>query len=144
MKTSELITEQWLSIISQLAELGCRRVTLIGGEPLVRPDVSELIYHVKKEGMSCLLATNGILVPKRIDDLKDLSALVLSLDSAGPANDEVRGEGVFEAAKEAIRAAKNAGIPIKINSVLSVHTAPGLESFLEFLESKDLSVKPLV
>jgi MoaA/NifB/PqqE/SkfB family radical SAM enzyme len=140
LETPELATEQWKSIISQLADLGCRRVTLLGGEPLIRPDVADLIRHAREKGMSCLLSTNGLLVPEKINELKDLSAIVLSLDAAGPANDEVRGEGVFEAAKEAVAAAKDAGIPIKINSVLSANSAPHLESFLEFLEDYDLSV----
>jgi MoaA/NifB/PqqE/SkfB family radical SAM enzyme len=139
MKTSELTTEEWLSIISQLADLGCRRVTLLGGEPLVRTDIAAMIRHAREKGMSCLLSTNGILVPERINELKDLSAIVLSLDSAGPSNDKVRGKGVFDAAKEAIIAAKDAGIPIKINSVLSMATALELDSFLEFLDEYDLT-----
>jgi MoaA/NifB/PqqE/SkfB family radical SAM enzyme len=79
-----------------------------------------------------------VLVPRRIDALHGIDTLVLSLDAPGPANDAVRGEGVFAAVVRAIEAARAAGIPVKLNAVLSRDTAGQLDALLAFAERQDL------
>ena len=138
LKTPELATEQWLAVIDQLADLGCRRVAISGGEPLVRPDVGEIIARVREQGMSCTMTSNGLLVKRWIDELQLLNSLTLSLDAVGPANDEVRGEGVFDAVKDAIAVAKGVGISVKVNVVPSSKTAHLLDDLLEFIDKQDL------
>ncbi len=127
-------------MVDELAGLGCRRVGILGGEPLLLPDLPEIIQRVRHRGMACVVVTNGLLVKRRIDDLRLASTLVLSLDGVGEANDAVRGEGVFEAAKEAIASARAAGIPMKLNAVLSATTAPGIEGLMAFVERYDLRI----
>ena len=134
LKTSELTTEQWLSVIDQLADLGCRRVTISGGEPLVRRDVPEIIARVRERGMSCSLNSNGVLVSEKIDQLSLLNTITLSLDAPGPANDEVRGEGVFDSVKDAIAAARGAGIKVNFNVVISAKTIPMLDELVAFFD----------
>ncbi len=125
-------------MIDELADLGCRRVTILGGEPLVRHDVPDLIARVRDRGIECTLTSNGVLVKRRIDDLRRLNLLTLSLDAVGEANDAVRGEGVFDAVQEAIAAAQGVGVPVKLNAVLSAKTAMRLDELLEFIEEFDL------
>jgi MoaA/NifB/PqqE/SkfB family radical SAM enzyme len=138
--TAELGTAQWRAVIDQLADLGCRRIAILGGEPLLRPDVGEVIGHVRARGMACVLTSNGLLVPRRVDDLRGLSTLVLSLDAPGPANDAQRGAGVFAAVQRALAAVRTAGIPVKLNAVMSALTAPHLDALLAFCETHDLHV----
>jgi MoaA/NifB/PqqE/SkfB family radical SAM enzyme len=139
-KTAELSTSAWLRIVDELADLGCRRVAILGGEPLLRADVPDLIGRIRERGMTSVLTSNGLLVPRQIDRLRGLSTLVLSLDAPGPANDEVRGAGVFSAVGEAIAAAKSARIPVKLNAVLSAKTAVHLEALLEFVKRLDVGL----
>jgi len=80
------------------------------------------------------------LVPEQIKDLRQLDHLVLSLDSAGPENDLLRGPGSYAAVKRAITAAKTAGIALKINSVLSASSAPHLHSLLSFVENHEVYI----
>jgi len=134
----ELTTAQWRTIFDELAELGCRRLTILGGEPLLRADLGELIAHARGNGMRCVVTSNGLLVPRRIDALRDVDTLVLSLDAPGPANDAVRGEGVFAAVEAAIAAAREHCLPLKLNAVLSAVTAPHLDELLAFIERHDL------
>lgn len=140
MKTAELTTDQWEAAIDELAGLGCGRVAILGGEPLLRSDVGRLIDRIRARQMSCVLTTNGTLVAKHIDRLRGLSTLVVSLDGPQEANDVVRGVGVFAAVQEAIGAARDAGIPVKVNAVLSAVTAPHLDALLDFVERHDLSL----
>lgn len=137
-RTPELTTVQWRTILDELAELGCKRCTILGGEPLLRADLAEIIAHARSRGVRCVLTSNGLLVPRRIDALRGLDTLILSLDAPGPSNDAVRGEGVFDAVQAALVAARAAGLRVKLNAVLSAPTAPHLDELLAFVEQHDL------
>ena len=134
----ELDLETWRAILSEARGLGCRRVAIHGGEPLLRSDIAELIDAVKENRMSCVLTSNGLLVPRFIDALERLDTLVLSLDAPNACNDQVRGKGVFEKVCAAIDAARAAGIPVKLNAVLSSATLAELDGLIAFTESRDL------
>jgi MoaA/NifB/PqqE/SkfB family radical SAM enzyme len=136
--TAELSTAQWLGIFDELAELGCRRLTILGGEPLLRRDLAELIERAHARGMRCVVTSNGLLVPRRIEALRGVDTLVLSLDAPGPANDAVRGAGVFAAVEAALDAARGHGLRVKLNAVVSAVTAPHLDELLAFCARHDL------
>ena len=140
LKTAELSFGQWQKIFSELRSLGCQRVLLLGGEPLVRNDFDRMIDEIKKLGMQCVLTSNGLLVPRYIHRLTNLDTLVLSLDGIGKVNDFARGEGVFDAVVDAINAAREINIPVKLNAVMTCESAPGLDDLLEFTEARDLSL----
>jgi MoaA/NifB/PqqE/SkfB family radical SAM enzyme len=139
-RVPELSTAQWLRVVDELAALGCRRVALLGGEPLLHEGVPEIIARVRRHGMSCVLTSNGLLVPRQIERLRGLDTLVLSLDAPGPANDEVRGKGVLAAVEKALRAARAVGLPVKLNAVLSTATAPHLPALLAFAEERGVDL----
>lgn len=136
----ELTTAQWVAVVDGLARAGCARIGIIGGEPLLRPDVGEIVAAVRARGMACVLTSNGVLVPKRIDALRRLDTLILSLDAPGPENDVLRGEGAWAAVREALRAAREAGIPVKLNAALSRETAARLDDLVSYAEAEGLGV----
>lgn len=136
----ELDTAQWLRVVDELADLGCRRFAILGGEPLLRSDLADIIAHATRRGVACVVTSNGLLVPRRIDWLRGVKTLVLSLDAVGSANDQVRGAGVYESVRAAVAAARAAGIAVKLNTVLSLPTAPGLDALLRFVDDNDLHV----
>lgn len=134
----ELVTAEWLDIIDQLARLGCCRVDLTGGEPLLRPDLPEIIARIRERGMACVVASNGLLVPERKHDLAGANTLILSLDSLGPANDCVRGKGAGRAAIAAVEAARSVGLGVKVNAVLTTEMISGLNDLMEFSRGQKL------
>src|SRR5947207_1591074 len=76
--------------IDRLAALGTSVVAFSGGEPMLHPDLDDLIRHIRGRGMMSGLITNGyFLVPKRIQALNDagLDFLQISIDNVEP--DEV-------------------------------------------------------
>ena len=99
-----------------------------------------MIARVRQHGMSCVLTSNGLLVPRNIERLRQLDTLVLSLDAPGEANDLVRGRGVAAAVEAALRTARDAGLPVKLNAVLSAPTAPHLESLLAYAEARGVEL----
>src|SRR5216684_845778 len=76
--------------IDKLAELGTSVVAFSGGEPMLHPDLDDLIRHIRRRRMMAGLITNGyFLVPKRINELNaaGLDFLQISIDNIEP--DEV-------------------------------------------------------
>jgi MoaA/NifB/PqqE/SkfB family radical SAM enzyme len=76
--------------IDRLAALGTSVVAFSGGEPMLHPDLDDLVRHIRSRGMMAGLITNGyFLVPKRIEGLNraGLDFLQISIDNVDP--DEV-------------------------------------------------------
>src|SRR5438477_5847869 len=51
-----------LERLDRLADLGTTIITFSGGEPLLHPDLDELISHVRSRGVMACLITNGYLL----------------------------------------------------------------------------------
>src|ERR1700674_3006676 len=76
--------------LDKLAELGTSIVTVSGGEPMMHPQLDEIIRHIRSRGMIAGLISNGYyFTPDRIKRLNDagLEYLQISIDNVEP--DEV-------------------------------------------------------
>ena len=58
--------DQMVSVIDQLHKGGTLSVRLLGGEPLMRKDIGEIIRAIKYRGMFCEVVTNGVLLRRKI------------------------------------------------------------------------------
>ncbi|HET7144408.1 MAG TPA: radical SAM protein, partial [Anaerolineales bacterium] len=56
--------DRFKETISELAELGCKKIHFSGGEPMLRPQLPDLVEHASRLGMRVTLTTNGTLVDK--------------------------------------------------------------------------------
>ena len=65
----ELTTGQWQHIIKQAEELGALSVRFTGGEPLLRPDFSELYLFARRLGIKVQLFTNARLITPEMAEL---------------------------------------------------------------------------
>ena len=66
-RVSELSTTEAFSVIDQLAALGTREITLIGGEAFLRKDWVELVERITRHGMRCGMQTGAwALTPARL------------------------------------------------------------------------------
>lgn len=65
-RPDELSTEEALNLIDELAGLGCKSITLSGGEPFLREDWAELAARAKERGIRAYLITNGYAVTDEI------------------------------------------------------------------------------
>lgn len=106
-------------ILREARKLGTERISLEGGEPLVRNDIGDIVDLIVDLGMECNINTNGHLLRKRIKDIKRTSMISVSLDGEKEINDEMRGKGSFDKAIEAIKLAKENGIKVNVLSVLN-------------------------
>jgi len=105
--------------IDKLADLGTSVVAFSGGEPMLHPDLDDLIRHIRARGMMAGLITNGyFLVPKRIEELNaaGLDFLQISIDNVEP--DEVSKKSLRLLDKKLQHLKDYAAFDVNINSVL--------------------------
>lgn len=117
-----LTTQECKKLIADTQELGVSVINFVGGEPLMRPDLCEIIKSVDKDISITTLFTNGWLLLDRADELKKagLDGIYISIDSADPAvHDKKRGvQGIFDKAIEGIKYAKKKGFSVGISCCL--------------------------
>ncbi len=112
-------TSVMLRRIDRLAALGTTIVTLSGGEPLLHPDLDELIAHVRRRGILAGLITNGyLLTPERVHRLNraGLDHMQISIDNATP--DEVSKMSLKVLDRKLQVLADYAAFHVNINSVV--------------------------
>src|ERR1700681_749716 len=112
-------TETMFARVDKLAELGTSVITISGGEPLLHPELDEIIRRIRKRGMIAGLITNGyLLVAERIQRLNraGLEWLQISIDNVTP--DEVSKKSLKVLDKKLELLAEHAEFHVNINSVL--------------------------
>ena len=105
--------------IDRLADLGTAIITMSGGEPLLHPDLDQILAHVRKRKMIAGMITNGyLLTADRIQRLNraGLDHLQISIDNVMP--DEVSKKSLKVLDKKLQLLAEHADFHVNINSVL--------------------------
>lgn len=92
-----------------------------GGEPLMRPDILEILQHARDNNLYTSIITNGIFLPEKAKELAKLVDLTfVSLDHHSDYHDVIRGrKGTFNRAVKGIMKLRDAGGRVVINCVLS-------------------------
>lgn len=120
----ELATKEAGEIIRQLAALfPGAMVVFSGGEPLMRPDLSQLVRTAAASGLFPVIGTNGTMLDeRRAAELKAAGAMGvgISIDSASPAfHDRLRGRpGAWKSALQGLLAARKAGLAILLQTTV--------------------------
>jgi len=92
-----MTTDELISLFDQLKKLGTQRIALWGGEPLLRNDIGYLIDYAKtKCNFFVSLDTNGYLVKEKLEEIKNLDVLVMSLDGPKEIHDKNREPGSYD------------------------------------------------
>lgn len=136
----ELTTEEGKRLLDEARAFGENQlVVLSGGDPLYRDDAFELIEYGIDQGLQMTLTPSGTasLTPERVQDLEatGLRRLALSLDGASPtAHDGFRQEtGSFRQTLTAARAARDADLPLQINTTVCAETVSELPKLRELV-----------
>ncbi|NEO84636.1 MAG: radical SAM protein [Spirulina sp. SIO3F2] len=118
-----LTLAQAQDLIRAAQELGVSVVNFVGGEPLQRPDLPELIRAVDSQLSTTVLFTNGWLLRDSARELKraGLDSIYVSIDRADPqAHDAFRQKpGLFDRAVAGIKTAKKLGFSLGISATLT-------------------------
>lgn len=124
-------TKKLLQMIDELKSLGCKLLTVHGGETLLRKDIGEILNYCKLQKFYISLNTNGYLVPRRIEELMCVDTIIFSLDGGEKSNDRNRGKGSYQKVMEGIDVTLQRKIPTVISATLTSDSETAGE--LEFL-----------
>jgi len=138
----ELSTEEVKAVIDDLGAFGAPVILFSGGEPLLRPDILELIAHAQGRGIRAVLSTNGtLLYPSLVRELAGLglSYVGISIDGPEHVHDRFRGKkGAFQEALRGLRACREAGLRVGIRVTLTRYNFPYLEEIFRLVEEEDI------
>jgi len=112
-------TAEMLRRIDRLGELGTAVITISGGEPLLHPDLDEIIRHIRGAGAIAGLITNGyLLTVERIERLNraGLDHMQISIDNVMP--DDVSKKSLKVLDKKLQLLSRHALFHVNINSVV--------------------------
>jgi len=120
-RENELTLNECLDVAEQLRGLGCRRVSLIGGEVFMRRDWPQIVRALTGHGIKTCVITNGFTMSAGIvAALKDtqVESVAVSLDGPERVHDALRHRGSYARALEAISVLTQNGIPVSVISAL--------------------------
>ena len=117
-RENELSTGEAADLFGQLAQLGCEKLTISGGEPMLRQDWPKLIESAAKTGMRVGMITNALSFDEeaaRCAKANGLRAVGFSLDGKRDSHDRIRGKvGHYERIRRAMRVAAKVELPFAI------------------------------
>jgi len=119
MQGDELESEELFIIIKKIIKAGVKRLTLTGGEPLLREELPQISRMLRNAGVYHSINTNGSLVPEKINALKNADLIILSLDGSSDINDSLRGDGSFDQVMRAIDSMIENEIRFSITTVIT-------------------------
>lgn len=138
----ELTTNEALHFIDQLAQFKVPVLLLSGGEPLLRPDLEQLVARAVGQGIRVTISTNGTLL--KAEKVKRLQALGIgyigvSLDGTATVNDHFRGHrGAFAAALDGIKNCIAVGQRVGLRFTINKHNYGELDDIFDMLERENI------
>ena len=116
-------TAEMFRRIDRLRSFGTSIITISGGEPLLHPDLDQIIHRIRSQGIICGVITNGyLLTAERIQRLNraGLEYLQISIDNLQPDDVSMKSLKVLE--KKLLLLAEHAEFQVNINSVVGAGT----------------------
>ena len=134
-KTVEIFNQ-----VDELYKLGVRWIFLLGGEPLVHKEIGLIVNYIVKKGMLLHIFTNGIMIPRRFEQIKKTDGVSVSVDGGEEATDLMRGEGSFRKAFEGAEICSKAGISTRVHAVINQHSFQDMEILAKMCYDRGLYI----
>src|SRR5882762_107604 len=126
--------------VAAIEESGAPMVSIAGGEPLIHPEIDEIVRQLVARKKFVYLCTNAILMEKKLDQFtpSPYFAWAVHMDGLRERHDEsVCRDGVFDKAVAAIHAAKERGFRVTTNTTFFTSDTPeAVRNVLDFLNDE--------
>lgn len=134
---NELTTEEGKKLLRDMKKANLGTIVFSGGEPLLRPDIFQLIKYACSLGIMPLMGSNGTLItPEVASRLKSsgLKAIAISIDSLNEkTHDEFRGKnGSLKKAMTGIKNAIDAGLRVQVNTTITKYNLDDIDEVMEY------------
>lgn len=127
-RANELSPEEALDLVNQMAEVGIKEVTLIGGEAFLRPDWLEIAKAINEAGMLCGMTTGGYGISlETAQKMKQagIRTVSVSIDGLEATHDRLRGKkGSWKYAFKTMSHLREVGISFGCNTQINRLSAP--------------------
>jgi nif11-class peptide radical SAM maturase 3 len=135
VRSQELSTEEALDLVSQMAKVGIKEVTLIGGEAFLRSDWLEIASAITREEMKCTMTTGGFSVSLEMaQHMKSagIRTVSVSIDGLEKTHDHLRGKkGSWQQAFQTMKYLQEVGINFGCNTQINRLSAPQFPAIYE-------------
>ncbi|MBN1607518.1 MAG: TIGR04053 family radical SAM/SPASM domain-containing protein [Polyangiaceae bacterium] len=137
----ELSTEQGRSLIDDVKTMGSLLV-ITGGDPMKRPDLFELMAYARSVGQPVAItpSTTPTLTREAVRKFAELGVVTMGVSLDGPSaavHDAFRGvEGTYAVSQRALAWAREAEIPVQVNTTVCRQTLPHVRELMELLRGQ--------
>jgi hopanoid biosynthesis associated radical SAM protein HpnH len=136
--------------VAAIEESGAPMISIAGGEPLMHPQIDEIVRQLLARKKIVFLCTNALLLPKHLHKFKPHRdfAWMVHIDGLKERHDEsVNKTGGFDAAIDAIRQAKAAGFRVMTNTTFFNTDTPAdvigvLDYLNDVVEVDNMQISP--
>ncbi|MGO8990047.1 MAG: radical SAM protein [bacterium] len=141
---NELSTEEVNRLIDDLGHMGVKRFLISGGEPLLRPDLIEIMKYATRRHLKLGLVTNGFFVEDRWNELKQFNYFLYftSIDGTPEYGNRMRGnQEAFERAMKGLELFSRLRVPVRIvNTVVHPENIDQLDSVFKMIKDSAANV----
>jgi radical SAM protein len=137
---NELTTEEGFRLIDRFKAFGNPILIFTGGDPMLRPDLFDLIWYATKKELRCSLTptATALPTPERLQRARDagIRRIALSLDAPTPeVHDAFRQvSGAWERTMKILRNAQSVGLSAQVNTTVTRHNLNLLPEMVRFVE----------
>ncbi len=136
----ELSLDQIKAVIDDIVTISNPIIILTGGEPLMRPDIWEIVDYCHEQGAMPVIGTNATLITEEIAAKMAehrIPRISVSIDfPTAEGHDTFRGQpGCFDATVAGIKIAKAHGVGVQINTTVTTRNAHVIEEIHDLAES---------
>ncbi|MEM3627744.1 MAG: radical SAM protein [Candidatus Bathyarchaeia archaeon] len=133
----ELSTEEVKRGLDILRKLGVLEIVISGGNPLLRPDIDEIIEYASRFFITTVY-DNGSMAAEKIDALRNADFVAISIDSLDPEkNDSIKGvKGSWKKAVDAVEKLRSEGINVSISPTISQFNLYEIMDFTKYFLEK--------
>ena len=138
--SQELTTEEAFQLVDKLTEFGSPILIFTGGDPMMRPDLFEIIAYATEKGLRCSLTptATALPTPQRLEKAKQagIRRIALSLDApSAEVHDKFRQvEGSWQRTMDILHRAKDAGLSVQVNTTVTKFNVDLLPKMVPFIE----------
>ena len=138
--TIEPSFEQLKYLIEESCKIGAQVIIPFGGEPLIRKDIGKIVDEIKSRNKYCILYTNATYLRDRIDEIRAVDQLVISIDGDEPTHDLIRGKGSYKKCIDGIELALEKGFVLRLHTVLTKDTLNTLPHMTSLSRKYDVMI----
>ncbi len=137
----ELSTDEAKALVDRLAAFGNNPILVFtGGDPMMRPDLFELIVYATQKGLRCSLTPTATALPtkERLEKARDagIRRIALSLDAPrSEVHDAFRQvSGSWQRTMDILHRAQDVGLSVQVNTTVSKHNVDILDEMIPFIQ----------